>query len=537
MLRPHVHPAGATAHRDGGAAAVPPPPARGDVPACAVAPDSLAGVPRVQTNPSRWGGEGWAAFVEELRRAGVEVREERAARSLFVTDAGGVSHGMPHGVASPRSADEIAAVLRAAQRHRVPVTARGGGLTTEGESVAFGGLLLNMTAMSRVLSVDRDRLTARVQGGIFWHDLAEVLRRQGLDYLSSPLNFTSSVGGTIGVGGIDVNSCKHGCSADQAVALLVVTPTGDIVECSETENPDLFEHVLLGYGQFGVIAEATLRIRPYTPCSMSYWFYSDLRAAVEDYKLIVRSQAADYAGILTMNDRGINLLVAFDDDARERDFRARVAPRLLGRTERAYAVRAAAWYAARPWRWREALFMYRRKRVLLPEFTRPEHVRGGKLVDRAAVFSRAVWNHWGNRQMIIPDLATSEESILPAVLRGAAVCRRFFRNFTLYIVAIRIQAGRPRYEMSCIPPDAKEWAYGCEFEPMFRAGEYSRDHLQSFKNAIYDVGVDLGTSYYRFGGAMKGYIRRALGDTVVDKHLALKRAADPAMILNPDVIF
>jgi hypothetical protein len=66
--------------------------------------------------------------------------------------------------------------------------------------------------------------------------------------------------------------------------------------------------------------------------------------------------------------------------------------------------------------------------------------------------------------------------------------------------------------MSCIPPGAEGWAYGCEFEPMIEGEVYSRDHFQSFKNAIYDIGVDLGASYYRFGGMMKGYIRRVFGD-------------------------
>jgi len=61
--------------------------------------------------------------------------------------------------------------------------------------------------------------------------------------------------------------------------------------------------------------------------------------------------------------------------------------------------------------------------------------------------------------------------------------------------------------------------------------------LQSFKNEIYDIGVEMNTSYYRFGGMMKTYIRRALGNEVVEKHLALKRIADPAMILNRNVIF
>ena len=45
------------------------------------------------------------------------------------------------------------------------------------------------------------------------------------------------------------------------------------------------------------------------------------------------------------------------------------------------------------------------------------------------------------------------------------------------------------------------------------------------------------TTSYRFGSMMKGYIRRMSGDEVVDRHLAMKREADSAMILNRDVIF
>ncbi|MBI2923364.1 MAG: FAD-binding oxidoreductase [Planctomycetes bacterium] len=527
----------ATAHRDGGRELPVEPQARGTIPPDPVGPDSLVGIPRVQTNPSRWNGASWDAFVSDLARAGVDVREEKGTRAAFVTDAGGLAFGMPHGVVTARSAEQVAAVLSAAQARRVPVTTRGGGLTTEGESVAFGGLQLDMTGMSRMVWVDREKMLARVQGGMFWHDMAEVLRRQGLDYISAPLNFTSSVGGTLAVGGIDVNACRHGCSADQCVAMEVVTPTGQIVECSEDRNPELFERVLLGYGQFGVVTEATMRVRPYTPCRMHYLFYDDLRTAMEDLIVVVRSDATDYSGILTMKDRANNLLFAFDSEEREKDFFANVRPKLRGLTEMQFAVRAAGFYALRPWRIEEALWLYRRKKLLLPEFERPEHLRDGKMFDRTVVFSRAVWRHWGNRTMVIPDLATSEEKFIEAILRGNRVMRKYFAHYTLYCVAIRLSGNRPRYEMSCIPPDARDWAYGCEFEPMFEPGEYSRDHLQSFKNAIYDVGVEMRTSYYRFGGSMKGYIRRVFGDAVVDRQLEFKRQADPAMILNPDVVF
>jgi hypothetical protein len=139
--------------------------------------------------------------------------------------------------------------------------------------------------------------------------------------------------------------------------------------------------------------------------------------------------------------------------------------------------------------------------------------------------------------MVIPDLSTNEAKFVEAVERGNRVCRRYFPHYTLYCVGIKLFGKRPRYELSCVPPDAGDFAYGCEFEPMLGGTTYSRDHLQSFKNEIYDIGVDLGTSYYRFGGMMKGYIRRALGDEVVERHLALKLAADPGMVLNRDVIF
>ena len=158
--------------------------------------------------------------------------------------------------------------------------------------------------------------------------------------------------------------------------------------------------------------------------------------------------------------------------------------------------------------------------------------------DRTVVFSRAVWKHWGGRQMVIPDLATSAAKFVQAVERGNAVCRKYFPYYTLYCVGIRLrEEHRPHYELSCIPPDARGRAYGCEFEPMLGDAVYSRDTLQSFKNEIYDVGVALGASYYRFGGMMKGYIRRAFGDALVERHLAMKRAADPAMILNRNVVF
>jgi len=500
--------------------------------------DAWQGIACQQTNPARWQGEQWGEFVLALGDFGIEVRQKTFETGVYITDAGGLAHGLPHGVVIAKSAEQIAKLMKLAQQFAVPITTRGGGLTTEGESVAFGGVLLDMTGMSQVLEVNKDALTVRTQAGIFWHHLAEVLRRDGLDYLSAPLNLTSSVGGTLGVGGIDVNSSKHGCSADQALSLQVVTPTGEIVECSDHVNSALFECVILGYGQFGIITEATLKIRAYTPLRMHYFYYSSLSICVEDLLMLDQSQTCDYTGILTMMDSAITLLVAFDDKGRESEFMHEIKAKLRGYGELGFGFRLALNFSWRPWKWKEAWFLLQRKKELFPDLQPEQHMHDGKMYDRTAVFSKAVWKHWGDRHMVIPDLATNRDKFIEVVERGNAVCRKYFPYYTLYCVGIRLrEEHQAHYELSSIPSDAKGFAYGCEFEPMYNGQEYSRDYLQSFKNEIYDVGVELETSYYRFGGMMKGYIRRALGDEVVEKHLKLKKEADPAMVLNRDVIF
>jgi FAD/FMN-containing dehydrogenase len=504
-----------------------------------VATDSQPGLVRRQTRPGRWDGASWDAFVADLQSHGVAVRVGRVAVAPFLTDGGGVVRGCPHGVVHARATADVATVLAAAQTHGVPVTVRGGGKTTEGESVAPGGLALDLSALCNVIAIDRDQLTVRCQAGIFWHSLAERLRRDGLDYCSAPLNLTSSVGGTLGVGGIDVNSPRLGCSADQAIALEVVTPTGRIVRCSASENAELFERVLLGYGQFGVITEATLPVRPYRPIRLEYLYYSSLRAAITDMQRLVEADAADHVAILTIMDAAITLLVAFESDERAQAFAVRWRHRLSGMSEQVFAVRAAVTYGLRPWAWREARYLLRRRLGLFPDLRRPEHQRGAWIHDRTVVFSRAVWKHWGGREVVIPDLSANSAKFIEAVERGNAVCRKFFPYYTLYCVGIRLFGRRPRYEMSCIPADAENFAYGCEFEPMLAdlGHPASHDRIQDFKNAIYDIAPAMGLSCYRFGGAMKGYVRRIFPAEVVDRHLAWKRAADPAFILNPGVVF
>ena len=453
------------------------------------------------------------------------VRTDRAARACYRTDGGQIVHGFADAVVHARSAEDVAGVLRLAQREGTPVTCRGGGLTTEGESVAARGVLLDLKGMNRLLDCDGD--TAWVEAGMTWHQAAEALRPRGLDYTSAPLNMLSTVGGTLGVGGIDVNSPRHGCAADQAVELEVVTPTGDIVRVKEGD--DYLERVLLGYGQFGVITKARIKVRPYRPMTVRHFLYTDVGVALADMMRLVEQDAVDACAILTLRDDVIALILGFEKEPKTFPLRNTPEPVIVAKM--------AAAYALRPWRWRDLGFLMRRKASLLPALHDPLFVRDAVLHDRTVVFSRLIWRYWGGPQVVIPDLAITKANFEAAARRGIDVCKQYFPYFTLYAVMIRKFGNRPRYEMSAIPATTDDHVCGIEFSPLLEGASYSRDHFQRFKNAIYDVGLELGGSYYRFGGVMKPYIRRMFGDEMVGRHRAMKQALDPAFILNRDVVF
>jgi FAD/FMN-containing dehydrogenase len=227
------------------------------------------------------------------------VHVDRASRACYRTDGGQVVYGLPDSVCHARSPEDVAGLLRRAQRESIPVTCRGGGLTTEGESVTARGVLLDLKGMNRLLECDGD--TAWVEAGMTWHQVAEALRPRGLDYTSAPLNMLSTVGGTLGVGGIDVNSPRHGCSADQAVELEVVTPTGEIVRVKEGD--DYLERVLLGYGQFGIITKARIKVRPYRPMTVRHFLYTDVGLALSDMTRLVEEDVVDACAILAQGRR------------------------------------------------------------------------------------------------------------------------------------------------------------------------------------------------------------------------------------------
>ncbi|RLK58185.1 FAD-binding protein [Actinokineospora cianjurensis] len=219
-----------------------------------------------------------------------------AAREAVATDLGNIVHRKPHAVLRPGSTRDIATVVRFCREHRLGVSTRGQGHTTHGQGLS-NGVLIENKYLNRVHSLTPR--TAVVDSGIKWMDLTKATYAQ--TPRTTPPTLTAytglSVGGTLSVGGIGglVGGLNSGLQVDHVRELEVVTGTGDVERCSRTQKSDLFEAVLGGLGQCGVITKAALDLAPAKENARTYALeYGDTAAFCRDLRTLIDRQGVDH---------------------------------------------------------------------------------------------------------------------------------------------------------------------------------------------------------------------------------------------------
>ena len=183
--------------------------------------------------------------------------EDRNARAY---DFGRMTSRVPAAVATPQSVEELAGIVRSAARDGVELAVRGGGHSQGGQSLSGSGVVLDTRGLNRIQPLGPELV--RAQGGAQWGQVVDALR--GTRRLPRVLVDIGEVtiGGTLAAGGVGTTSHRYGAQVGQVEQLEVVTGTGERVRCSATRNKDLFDAARSGQGQFGIITEAWIRLRP-----------------------------------------------------------------------------------------------------------------------------------------------------------------------------------------------------------------------------------------------------------------------------------
>jgi len=184
--------------------------------------------------------------------------------------------GVPAAVVLPRGTAEVAAVMRVASRHGVPVVPRGAGSGLVGGANAVDGCItLVLTRMDAVLEVaPADRL-AVVQPGVVNKTLRDAVRGHGLFYPPDPASYDwCTLGGNLAVDSGGLCCVKYGVTSDYVLGLEVVLADGRVLRTGRrtvkgVAGYDLTRLFVGSEGTLGVITEATLALRPSPPAPIT----------------------------------------------------------------------------------------------------------------------------------------------------------------------------------------------------------------------------------------------------------------------------
>jgi FAD/FMN-containing dehydrogenase len=157
------------------------------------------------------------------------------------------------------TADVVAAV-RVARDRGLPIAVRGGGHGVAGFATCDEGVVIDLGRMRRV-EVDADRRRARAEGGCTWADFNQATHASRLATTGGVVSSTGIAGLTLG-GGLGYLSRTCGFSCDNLAAAEVVTADGEVVQCSESRNEDLFWALRGGGGNFGIVTSFEYRLHP-----------------------------------------------------------------------------------------------------------------------------------------------------------------------------------------------------------------------------------------------------------------------------------
>jgi glycolate oxidase len=175
----------------------------------------------------------------------------------------------PEAVVFPSTTAEMVSILRLANEHRFPVTARGGGVGYTGGAVPVdGGIVIGTDRMNKIIEINVDDLYAVCQPGIRTFELQQAVEQVGLIFAPDPASYKDSfIGGNIAENAGGMRTPKYGVTKHHVLGLEVVTAAGEVIRTGGKTVKNVVGFDLTGLmcgseGLLGIITEATLKLLP-----------------------------------------------------------------------------------------------------------------------------------------------------------------------------------------------------------------------------------------------------------------------------------
>ena len=196
---------------------------------------------------------------------------------------------MPEVVVKPKTVEEITKIIKLANEKLFPVTPRGAGSGLSGGAVPiFGGVVLSVERMNKIIEIDEQNMMAVVEPGVVTNELNEKVKNRGLFFAGYPMSVeTCFIGGNVAENAGGGKAVKYGVTERYIIGLEFVTPTGEIVEVGGKRMKDVTGYNLRSFlvgseGTLGIITKVIIKLLPIPKAKVDLFvLFPDVKSAIE----------------------------------------------------------------------------------------------------------------------------------------------------------------------------------------------------------------------------------------------------------------
>ena len=203
------------------------------------------------------------SFVKDLRRIvgerAVVYEDSETLENYSSDESGGAYYAhMPEAAVRPGNSKQVSEIIKLAKSAHIPITPRGAGSGLAGAAVPiYGGIVLSLERMNRLLEIDKANLVAVAEPGVVTNDLCKKVAEEGLYYAGYPMSVeTSFIGGNVATNAGGSKVIKYGNTGHHVLGIEAVLPSGEVVQFGGKRRKDSsgYEFVKFLVGSEGTLA-------------------------------------------------------------------------------------------------------------------------------------------------------------------------------------------------------------------------------------------------------------------------------------------